>query len=103
MDKVISKSDSRFIFRQFGRSLSDPKEPIVDKHVMRAFEIYSLKNPSADEIDKIRHKKSYNSDPKQLLPAYKDWFSKVVKGRKSIEFKYIVDKILFHLGKEIKL
>lgn len=94
------------ILKQYGASLASEQEPIVDQHVLRAFEIYSLKEGSFLPVHNLKRKSSYKSSDRPLLNAYKAWFKKVIdkvpKSEQS-DFKEKLDKVLFFLGKKVKV
>ena len=93
-------------FKQYGAGLSNEHEPIVDQHVLRAFEIYSLKGYSELLVGNLRKKSLYKSNDKPLLDDYKIWFVNVMEKVHESEktpFKEKLDKILFQLGKKVKI
>ncbi|TDH18049.1 hypothetical protein EXU57_24565 [Segetibacter sp. 3557_3] len=77
------KASSPFVFHQFGRSLADDSEPIVDRHVLRAFQLSQLSSKHEKNISNIRSKKNYNSDKDGLLIASRDWFRENPRASKS--------------------
>jgi hypothetical protein len=102
----IRKSNSDFgvIFRQFGRSLVDPEEPIVDQHVLRAFSAYG----DLSEVKgrrKVPRKVAFKESDQELINAYRAWFKSVlheVPTEQKTKFKYRLDKLLFALGKGLE-
>lgn len=99
------KSDSDFgiIFRQFGKSLISRDEPIVDQHTLHAFITYS-NEPSVQDIKGSPKKTIYRKKDEHLIEDYKEWFnsvlSKIPEPEKQ-EFGYLLDKILFAIGKQM--
>lgn len=94
------------VFKQYGASLASEEEPIVDQHVLRAFEIYSLTENSEILVEKIRRKSVYKTRDKPLLDKYREWFKKVINKVPKLEqsdFKEKLDKVLFLIGKSVKL
>jgi len=94
------------ILKQYGASLASEQEPIVDQHVLRAFEIYRLKDVSFMKVEKIRRKSVYKSKDRPLMDDYKVWLKKVilkVPDSDKLVFKEKLDKILFLLGKHVKI
>ena len=96
---IISQADEEYnkglIFYQFGKHLSNKnKEPIVDQHVLRAWETF---------YNNTNLKKEKQS-PSQLIKGYKKWLNESLR----VEFKtcenylYHIDKLLFAVGKYIK-
>lgn len=99
------RSPNSLIFKQYGASLANDMEPIVDQHVLRAFEIYSLVSYSEPKVDKIRKKALYKSSDKPLLDKYRIWFEQIIKRVTESErtyYKDILDKIIFIKGKAAK-
>ena len=63
---------------RFGMSLANKSEPIVDRHVLRAFCLWKLSNKSEPEIENIRLERNIsNNDCEAILPVYKSWFSSI--------------------------
>ena len=58
------------VFYQFGRHLAEPKEPIIDQHVLRAFAIFRCES---DEIQKIREKGTTKKSDIGMINVYKNW------------------------------
>jgi hypothetical protein len=99
------QSDSGFgvIFRQFGKSLIDPEEPIVDQHTLRAFcKFGDLSDVASRKL--IPRKSAFRNSDQPLIDSYRKWFksviSKVPQGE-SNDFKYLLDKVLFAVGKNL--
>jgi len=114
-DEFNNHSDS-LVFYGFGRYLRKDGNPIIDQHVIRAFSIYQyignpdqLVNIEEDvEFQKLRKLDSLRKRDISKINNYIKW----VKDRnnfnlgdqpRSNEFFYEIDKILFSLGKKIKL
>jgi len=89
------------VFFQFGRFLSDKKEPIIDQHVIRTSMIRN-----AIEITAIEKAISINQlDKKNIqdVEKYIEWIDSICKdseNRKDILIS--IDEVLFALGKKIK-
>lgn len=93
------------IFKQFGRSLAEPLEPIVDQHVLRAFGLMRLTSFSANAVKTLQKKSIYKSSDQGILNEYRDWFKQRLAGVSAddrVKFKESLDKILFIKGKEAK-
>lgn len=93
------------IFRQFGRSLSDPEEPIIDQHVLRAFRLYHAGETNESSIKSIKCKEHFTDADEELLTDYKRWFKQMIKNvqpSEKKEFNYLLDKIMFAVGKSQK-
>lgn len=99
------RTDYSLIFKQFGHSLTDSSEPIVDQHVLRAYEIKSLTTYSEQAVNSLRKKSVYKTSDKAILKSYREWFKNII-GRISVkdqsEYKEKLDKILFVKGKAVK-
>ncbi|RYZ84110.1 MAG: hypothetical protein EOP06_18705 [Proteobacteria bacterium] len=101
----VTKANTDFgvIFRQFGRSLVDESEPIVDQHTIRAFcKFGDVSMVSSRKV--IPRKSVFRNSDQPLINAYRQWFKsildKVPIGERA-EFKYLLDKILFAVGKAL--
>lgn len=93
------------VFRQFGRHLADRSEPIVDQHVLRAFELYEQIERQEDEkIAKIRAKINWDKDV-ACIERYKSWLNEHFSERQHEEQAYVVnvDMVLFALGRAVKV
>jgi len=100
------RTNHSLIFKQFGQSLTNILEPIVDQHVLRAFEIKSLKIYSEDAVNSLRKKSIYKISDKVHLDAYREWFKKIleqISPGEQAEFKNRLDKVLFIKGKIAKI
>jgi hypothetical protein len=94
------------VFKQYGASLADHQQPIVDQHVLRAYELYKLQEFSEAAVAKLRKKELYKSADKKVLDSYRTWFQdriKQIPPQEQPEFREKLDKILFLLGKEVKI
>lgn len=96
------------VFRQFGRHLADSSEPIVDQHVLRAFQLYKLheetKTPAPDAVTAIRKKINWDNEV-FWIEHYKTWLNEHFGERKCAEKKFVVniDMVLFALGRAVKI
>ena len=99
------RSDYSLIFKQFGHSLTTSLEPLVDQHVLRAFEIKSLPIYSEFAVNSLRKKRIYKTSDNTILNSYRQWFKNII-GRICIEdqpdYKEKLDKVLFIKGKAVK-
>jgi len=118
--KGIEKDDHKgLVFYQFGKYLNDDKrkEPIVDQHTLRAFGVYCCLSNNIENIQKkVQIKKGnlklnteyylkFEATSQREIPLieeYKNWI-KSHELYKENEFVYILDMILFALGKSIKI
>lgn len=101
-----SKQNDALVFYQFGKHLSNDREPIIDQHVIRAFNVYQ--NSSKDEsiIIALRTMKTITNNHNAVINQYKEWLNgahEVSKFSNFKEYSYHIDNILFALGKTIKL
>ncbi|MDZ4714366.1 MAG: hypothetical protein SH819_02765 [Cytophagales bacterium] len=98
-------NESGLVFNQFGRHLSGEQgEPIVDQHVLRAFGIFQAKNNKA-EIEKGRMLKTVKKEHYGLIENYKKWLQNDLtkRLREQPNYAYHVDKVLFAIGKKVKV
>ncbi|MHA4847886.1 hypothetical protein ACX0G7_27230 [Flavitalea antarctica] len=109
IDGVVGLSEDRseysLIFKQYGASLSSDEEPIVDQHVLRAFEIFILEPYSEVAVQKSRKKALFKTIDRPLLDKYRSWFQQLLskvpiseRGR----YSDTIDKIIFIHGKAVK-
>ncbi len=110
IDGITGRTEDRteysIIFKQYGVSLANDEEPIVDQHVLRAFELYSLEAYSEEAVAKIRKKELYKTKDKPLLDNYRIWFYQLISNvpvSERAEFRNTIDKIIFIHGKAIKI
>ena len=100
------RTDYSLVFKQFGNSLSNTLEPIVDQHVLRAFEINSLPEYSEQTVNFLRKKSIYKWSDKVLLDSYREWFKNLIvqiPRDEQSDFKEKLDKVLFISGKAVKI
>src|SRR5690606_21905058 len=73
-----SQSDFGVIFRQFGRSLVNAEEPIVDQHVLRAFCTFG--DTSVVKGRRlVPRKAAFKESDQDLIDAYREWFKSILK------------------------
>jgi hypothetical protein len=123
LEGVIGKEkedEKGLIFYQFGAYIGDPnrKEPIIDQHTLRAYGLYlclindikkifngKIGKKEVNSIDDYiyYYLKLSNTTKKEILLIndYKNWIQKH-KLYKEKDFVYILDLVLFALGKSIK-
>jgi hypothetical protein len=117
--KGDNKEDhSGLVFYQFGKHINDAKkkEPIIDQHTLRAFGVYCCLTNKIENIqNKIQIKnnkialnieyylklKTTSQKEIPLIEEYKNWIRSHILYQEN-EFIYILDNILFALGKTIK-
>lgn len=80
-----------YVFNQLGKHIRDRREPIIDQHVLRAYDFW--KNSNESPTKNI----TYSLQPK-LIPKYRKWISEL----KVKEALPTIDRILFALGKKLK-
>ena len=100
MDESKSTSTQNLIFRQFGKSLANPGEPIVDQHVLRAFQLRSYQ--TEEEKIGIQRKSVYRNTDEAHVSRYKVWFQKQlnrIPENERHDFKQKLDHLLFVMGK----
>ena len=93
----LENKRSAFVFTQFGRSLRNINEPIIDQHVIRAFKFYKTEYKDF----------KFNSIKKgqlDLVDEYKEWLRKKTEQINGNPMEIIskIDDILFCIGRELK-
>ncbi|MFZ1530510.1 MAG: hypothetical protein WAT19_17280 [Ferruginibacter sp.] len=102
--KEEDETENAVVFVQFGKYLSgNPVEPIVDQHVLRAFDLYQNRNTP----NIIEDYSSINLVTKKhvgLITEYKIWLNTALTKelRQLPDYRYHVDKVLFATGKYLK-
>ncbi|MBC8397353.1 MAG: hypothetical protein H8E16_09690 [Flavobacteriales bacterium] len=104
----INETESAFVFYHFGRHLANPDvEPIIDQHILRAFMVFEFKENdiNSEEFNKILKFKTIGKKEKELIVRYKKWLKsdELSKVAEIKDYAYHIDRILFALGKSIKL
>lgn len=93
------------VFHQFGKHLANKSNPIIDQHVIRAFILYketqSEKIKNIREIDTLK----YNNHNEKIIEYIKWLNSDEINSdlKKQKDYKYYIDKLLFGVGKTIKI
>lgn len=104
-DSDIANQEKALVFYQFGRYLTKKNaQPIVDQHVLRAFEVYNSKDSKV--IEKYRRMNTIGKKESTSVKAYIDWLSsdELTKEMKShVDYNYYIDRILFAAGRKIKM
>ncbi|MEI7595486.1 MAG: hypothetical protein WCK02_07030 [Bacteroidota bacterium] len=99
--------DEAIVFYQFGRYLTRTKsQPIIDQHVIRAFAVYnSIKsNNNEIEIENFRKLDTLDKRNKETIKEYINWINSLCPElMNDPDYTYHIDKLLFFLGKTIKL
>lgn len=93
--------DDALVFYHFGKHLTrQTGQPIIDQHVLRSFELFKNKSSSPEKI-RLNDK----CTDKNLIAAYKKWWVEVVEKKinGNFDMAYKIDKLLFAVGKKIKL
>ena len=98
VEKPDDQKKDALIFYCFGNHLGDPtKYPIIDQHVIRAFNLFNLINNNSNS-DSVRKSDKVNQlDRKNYL----NWIGKFEN--ENADFLYYLDRILFEIGKAVKL
>jgi len=99
-EQIIGQS---VVFHFFGKALEDPKNPIVDQHVIRAFKIYTRTNNQI--VSMIRKKDVLYRRDLVDINNYVQWIkgdSLTKELRKVPNYFRHIDDVLFALGKTIK-
>jgi len=105
-EKDKDEQDNALVFYQFGKYLTKTKgQPIIDQHVIRAFALYKEKEIDFN-IEQIRKIESLEKKHKSIIKAFKKWLTSENLTKELMKIKdytYYIDKVLFAVGKTIKL
>ena len=105
-DMNLEEKKKGFVFFQFGKYLTKTLgEPIIDQHVLRAFNVFLTGGDEAVITkQKLLKKDTINAKDVDLIEEYKEWLgSSLTDDLRSIaNYTYHVDKVLFAVGKFIK-
>jgi len=96
--KDDSSKENGLVFYQYGKHLAKREEPIVDQHTIRAFLLFKNLNSSDSVVTIIRKKGTLERED---LLAFKEWIALRTNG--GVEQQFHIDKVLFALGKSIKI
>lgn len=88
--------ESGMVLYYFGKHLADKKQPIIDQHVIRAHAVASNKSRFNEDI--LTKKDLEN------IKSYIEWFQHSLPPEMSSsqDCRYVVDQVLYALGKRIK-
>jgi hypothetical protein len=104
-EKEINDQENALVFYQFGKYLTKTTgQPIIDQHVIRAFALYS--SPEKKEFSAIRKLNVLNKKHKSFIHNYKYWFQSenlTNELKMTKDYSYHIDKVLFAVGKTIKI
>ncbi len=93
------------VFYYFGKALANPRKPIIDQHVIRAYRLYE-RNAINGNISDIRRQDTIDTDYQNCIDGYITWITGdfLTEELRSIPnyIKY-VDDVLFALGKYVKV
>lgn len=102
-DNQEIKNEKGLVFYHFGKHLQNKTNPIIDQHVIRAFQLYEASESDLEHIDKILKKETLSSKDKATFLRYVEWQNKHrLKDKDPIAFTYYLDRLLFGLGKSVK-
>lgn len=91
------------MYYQFGKHLNDPEnQPIIDQHILRA---YLFHKASTEDLEKTRRKNQLSKNDTDDIKCYINWANSQASRMKKDRAKtlYHIDKILFAIGKYIKM
>jgi hypothetical protein len=98
------KNGNAIVFQQFGKFIADKNiNPIIDQHVIRAYSAFKAKNEG--EFINAQKQNVITKKHLHIVSDYINWLeSEFFDSDLKInpEFKYLVDKILYGIGKTIK-
>ena len=104
-EKEINEQKNALVFYQFGKYLTkNTGQPIIDQHVIRAFALYS--SPEKKEFSAIRKLNVLNKKHKSFIHNYKYWLQSenlTNELKMTKDYSYHIDKVLFAVGKTIKI
>jgi hypothetical protein len=98
------EKETGIVFNQFGKYLANrSSQPIIDQHVLRAFNYWT----HIDNSEKAEKITTINKKHLNLINDYKNWIKGLIANNDlnkmdNSESLYLVDRILFALGKKIK-
>jgi hypothetical protein len=96
------KSEKGLVFYYFGKYLKQKTNPIIDQHVIRAFMLYEIGNER--NCEEILRKKTVSAKDKPICLKYINWQNQLLLKKDDPEmFSYHLDRLLFGLGKSIKI
>jgi hypothetical protein len=96
------KSEEGLVFYYFGKYLKQKTNPIIDQHVIRAFMLYEIGNER--NCEEILRKKTVSAKDKPICLKYINWQNQLLLKKDDPEmFSYHLDRLLFGLGKSIKI
>lgn len=99
-----SSEKKGLVFFHFGRYLADRKNPIIDQHVIRSFRLYKLNKKRSDwdaAVTGIRSKGKVDED---TIRDYKKWLTSLSMTLRAHQgYRFHVDKVLFALGRAVKV
>lgn len=104
-EKNEDSQEDALVFYQFGKYLTKKLgEPIIDQHVIRAFAVYITEDQKT--VEKYRTIDTLNKKHRGLISEYKNWVTSneiTQELRNEKDYAYYIDKILFAIGKTIKI
>lgn len=104
-DEEVTSPTEALVFYQFGKYLTKRNgQPIIDQHVLRAYAVYCA--PFTRDIENLRKIEILNKTHKSIINDYKDWLKSddiTLELRDNNDYTYHIDKLLFAIGKTIKL
>ena len=107
IDKSYNNKNDGLVFYQFGKYLTKKQgQPIIDQHVLRAFKVSRTDLTDDNEISKSRKLATIGKKEINLINDYKNWLiSEAISHelKNETDYAYYIDKILFAVGKKIKL
>ncbi len=96
---------SSIVFQQFGRFIANQNDnPIIDQHVIRAYLAFKAQN--VEEFIKAQKLKAVTNKHLEIVIEYINWLKSgffEIELKNNPEFNYYVDKLLYGVGKTIKI
>jgi hypothetical protein len=103
-EKPDYKENDGIVLYYFGRYLTNPtKHSIIDQHVIRTFLLFNCE--VEEDYKKIRVFKGVKEKNNDIVENYLKWLNNSIKPavKDNPDAFYFIDKVLFSLGKSIKL
>lgn len=104
-DAVVGSNDKEdgLVFYYFGKHLADKSNPIIDRHVIRAWKSFKAINDKSQNFEEELSSEDVTPKDKEVCEDYIKWQNDCpLKELNPNEFTYYVDRLLFALGKYLK-
>jgi hypothetical protein len=103
--QTVIKDGNAVVFQQFGKFLANKSvNPIIDQHVIRAYAAFNAETD--EEFVNAQNINALNKKHLHLISNYVEWLESdffQTNLKNNSRFRHQVDKILFGIGKAIKI